>query len=61
LVSKIEWAARHPEELARMGREARAEYLLKYTAERNYQLMMELYHRVRPLGHRHSSVDTIHA
>lgn len=45
LAAKIEWAANHSAELGRMRREARAEYLMKYTPERNYQLMMELYDR----------------
>ena len=29
-----------------MGRAARAEYEAKYTAERNYQILMEIYERV---------------
>ena len=29
-----------------MGRAARAEYEAKYTAERNYQLLMSIYQRV---------------
>jgi glycosyltransferase involved in cell wall biosynthesis len=45
LATKIEWIMGHPAEMARMRREARAEYLLKYTPERNYQLMMKLYER----------------
>jgi glycosyltransferase involved in cell wall biosynthesis len=45
LATKIEWAANHPAEMARMRREARSEYLLKYTPERNYQLLVELYDR----------------
>jgi len=43
LATKIEWASGHLMELSRMGREARAEYLLKYTPERNYQLLVQLY------------------
>lgn len=46
LAAKIEWAAGHPEEMARMRGEARAEYLAKYTPERNYQMLMEIYDRV---------------
>lgn len=45
LAAKIAWAADHPAEIGRMRREARAEYLSKYTPERNYDLLMELYHR----------------
>lgn len=43
LARKLEWVACHPRELARMRNEARAEYLSKYTPERNYQLMIGLY------------------
>ena len=45
LVAKIEWLLGHPEVLARMRKEARAEYEAKYTAERNYQMLMEIYAR----------------
>ena len=53
LATKIEWMADHPMEMKRMSREARAEYLLKYTPEQNYQLLRELYERV--LSRRFSS------
>jgi glycosyltransferase involved in cell wall biosynthesis len=43
LAAKVEWAWTHPRELAAMGQEARREYELKYTAERNYELLMEIY------------------
>ncbi len=43
LAQKIHWAQAHPAELERMGREARREYENKYTAERNYQMLMEIY------------------
>lgn len=46
LVAKVEWAAGHSEEMAMMGREARAEYLAKYTPERNYEMLMQIYSRV---------------
>jgi glycosyltransferase involved in cell wall biosynthesis len=45
LAAKIDWASRHPAEMACMRREARAEYLAKYTPEQNYQLLLELYRR----------------
>ena len=32
--------------MAAMGHAARAEYEAKYTAERNYQMLMEIYQRV---------------
>lgn len=43
LAAKVEWAWTHPRELAAMGREARREYELKYTAERNYEQLMAIY------------------
>jgi glycosyltransferase involved in cell wall biosynthesis len=43
LAAKVEWAWTQPRELAAMGREARREYELKYTAELNYELLMEIY------------------
>jgi len=46
LAQKVEWAWTHPEEMAAMGRAARAEYEAKYTAERNYEMLMEIYQRV---------------
>jgi glycosyltransferase involved in cell wall biosynthesis len=44
--AKVEWAWTHPEEMAAMGCAARAEYEAKYTAERNYLMLMEIYKRV---------------
>lgn len=46
LAAKIEWASRHPAEMACMRREARAEYLSKYTPQQNYRILMEMYERV---------------
>lgn len=43
LAAKVEWLLCHPTELARMRREARAEYEAKYTAERNYRMLMGIY------------------
>ena len=45
LAAKVDWAWGHPKEMAAMGRAARAEYEAKYTAKRNYQLLMEIYRR----------------
>lgn len=45
LATKVEWALNHPSEVEAMGRAARAEYEAKYTAERNYQLLTEIYGR----------------
>ena len=43
LAEKVEWAATHPAELTEMGREARREFEQKYTAEKNYSYLMEIY------------------
>ncbi len=43
LAAKVEWLLSRPEELARMRWEARREYEEKYTAEKNYEMLMEIY------------------
>lgn len=43
LAAKVDWAWSHPREMKEMGRAARAEYEAKYTAERNYPMLMEIY------------------
>lgn len=43
LAEKVAWAWAYPREMAEMGREARREYEEKYTAERNYQMLLEIY------------------
>jgi glycosyltransferase involved in cell wall biosynthesis len=43
LASTVEWALDHPDEMAAMGRRARAEYENKYTPERNYDILMRVY------------------
>ena len=45
LARKVEWAWTHPEEMSAMGRTARTEYESKYTAEKNYPILMEIYQR----------------
>ena len=45
LAGKIEWAIRHPEEMKEMGRTARQEFVEKYSAERNYEMLMVVYKR----------------
>jgi glycosyltransferase involved in cell wall biosynthesis len=47
LASKALWAWTHEMQMEVMGRAARAEYKAKYTAERNYQLLMEIYRRAQ--------------
>jgi glycosyltransferase involved in cell wall biosynthesis len=43
LVTQVEWALSHSAELRNMREEVRAEFEAKYTAERNYRALMEIY------------------
>ena len=43
LAKKVQWAWEHPGAMAEMGHNARKEYELKYTAERNYNMLMDIY------------------
>lgn len=43
LADKMAWAQSHPEEMRRMGREARFTYERLYTPEKNYQILMAIY------------------
>jgi len=43
LADKVFWANEHPNEMERMGRNARAEYEAKYTPEKNYNMLMNIY------------------
>jgi glycosyltransferase involved in cell wall biosynthesis len=45
LASKVEWAWNHSGEMRDMGITARKEYEAKYTAEKNYPQLMEIYRR----------------
>jgi glycosyltransferase involved in cell wall biosynthesis len=45
LMMKVRWAWEHPVELAEMGRNARREYEEKFTADKNYDMLMEIYQR----------------
>lgn len=47
LAAKVKWAWEHPQELARMGKEARREYEAKYTEEQNYKMLMQIYEQAR--------------
>lgn len=46
LARKIDWAVSNPKELLKMGRNARTAYLIEYTPERNYEMLMNIYRRV---------------
>ncbi len=43
LAAKIAWAESHPEKMLVMGRAARVEYEARYTPERNYKMLIEVY------------------
>lgn len=45
LAERVEWAWTHPQEVRAMGKEARKDYEAKYTAEKNYPMLMEIYKR----------------
>ena len=45
LASKVEWAWTHPGEMEEIGQAGRAEFLAKYTADRNYEMLMDIYKR----------------
>jgi glycosyltransferase involved in cell wall biosynthesis len=46
LAEKAEWAWSHPERIGEMGKEARREFESRYTAEKNYSMLMEIYKSV---------------
>ena len=45
LAEKAAWLFSHRDELSRLRSGARAQYLERYTAERNYELLMDVYLR----------------
>lgn len=55
LAAKVDWFFSHPRQARAMRREARAEFEAKYTAERNYPLLMEIYERA--IRHRRAAED----
>jgi glycosyltransferase involved in cell wall biosynthesis len=48
LAEKALWAWNYPEEMREMGCHARREFEARYTAERNYPLLMRIYESVMP-------------
>jgi hypothetical protein len=59
LARKTEWAWAHPEEILEMGRQARREYEARYTATRNYTMLLEIYQRaIRTYDERNERVTT---
>ena len=45
LAAKVEWAWTHPEQMQEMGWEVRREYEEKYTAEKNYKMLLDIYEK----------------
>ena len=45
LVEKVQWMIDHPEEVRQMGLNASNEYLAKHTPEKNYIMLMDIYHQ----------------
>ena len=43
LVAKVQWLIEHKEIAMQMGKAARAEFEAKYTAEKNYEILMNIY------------------
>jgi glycosyltransferase involved in cell wall biosynthesis len=43
LIRQVKWVLSHPAELAVMRREARCEFEAKYTADKNYEMLMHIY------------------
>lgn len=50
LAAKVEWAMAHPQALAQMRKQARAEFEAKYTADRNHDALVEIYDRARSVA-----------
>ena len=46
LAAKVCWAMDHPDAMARMGENARRVYEEKYTSEKNYTMLMDIYQKV---------------
>jgi glycosyltransferase involved in cell wall biosynthesis len=63
LSEKIAWAESNPDEMAQMGRRARAVYEARYTPDRNYQRLVEIYSEaiavVRGLPERASGAESL--
>lgn len=49
LAAQVMWALEHPEAVAQMRVQARAEFERSYTSEVNYLMLMEIYERARSL------------
>lgn len=45
LACKVEWVWTHPRDMEEIGQAGRAEFVAKYTADRNYEMLMGIYKR----------------
>ena len=43
LITQVEWALTHPQEWFKMRKQARAEFVSKYTAKENYQILQTVF------------------
>jgi glycosyltransferase involved in cell wall biosynthesis len=43
LVTQVRWARSHPAEIQEIRRAARREFEAKYTADRNYDMLLNIY------------------
>jgi len=48
MVESVRWAWTHPVEMEEMGAAARQFYLQNFTAEKNYEALMSIYHKLLP-------------
>ena len=46
MAATVQWAWDHPDEMRRMGDEARREFEARYTADRNYPILLDIYEKV---------------
>lgn len=46
LARKVNWAWEHQEKMKKMGQHARCEFKENYTADKNYDLLMDIYESV---------------
>lgn len=47
LATQVEWCLTHPTQLSQMRSAARTEFEMKYTAQKNYQQLIEIYAKVQ--------------
>ena len=51
LADRVRWAVAHPSAMWRMGENARRVYEEKYTPEKNYEMLLDIYQRVAKVPH----------